>query len=608
MRSAFSLILLFPFLATKAQDGTLDNSFGTNGLVSYSLPPTPTAEALPDINKIVVLGDGKILQCFTYKNGSTVNFGLARYTIDGDLDPTFDGDGILTIDFAGGEDYATSLLVQASDGKIVVGGYSITGGGTKVFAIARLSSAGVLDASFSGDGKQTATIGTDAFAYSLNIQPGGKIIQAGYSLTSAATPHFDFTVVRYDNTNGNLDNTFDGDGIAVTDINSGRDDAAYSTTVQGDGKIIVAGFHNDGSRKIFAVVRYNSANGSLDNTFSSDGKHTVAIGSSDAEAYSVALQIDGKIVAGGYSFNGFDNDLALIQLTTAGALDNTFDSDGITSTDLGGFNDVIYSLGVQADGKILVGGATYNGIDNDFAVARYTSSGALDVSGGSPFNGGMGSIIIDFGGDDFGYSIASQGNNIIIGGVTGVSLGLARLLNSQKIVPVKLTSFIATKQNSTVSLKWETVNEQSMLSYEVERSSDGIRFTTIGTVNATGNTSSSYSLMDSRPLSTINFYRLKMINADLSYSYSRVVTVRFNNDAVTIQAFPNPVRNNLNVQFKVPAGEVRLQLFDAQGRIVKQMEFKSTGNSTSASIDMSGLGKGIYFIRLNDESVKIIKE
>lgn len=608
MRPIFTLALCFYFAGANAQDGTLDNSFGTSGLASHSVAPTPTSEALGDIQKILVLPDGKILQCFTFKNGSAIDFGIARFTVDGALDLTFDTDGFVTIDFSGGDDFATSMVIQKSDGKIVVGGYSITTGGTKVFAVARLSSDGALDNSFSGDGRQIATIGTDAFAYSINIQPGGKIVQAGYSLTSSGTPNFDFTLVRYDNTNGNLDNTFDTDGIVVTDINSGRDDAAYSLVITSDGRMVAAGFHNDGSRKVFAIARYNSTNGALDNTFSSDGKHTVSIGSSDAEAYNVTLQLDGKIVVGGYANNGLDNDLALIRLTTAGATDNTFDGDGIVITDIGGLNDVVYSVAIQTDGKILVGGTTYNGADNDFVVARYTSGGVLDVSGASPFNGGLGSIVIDFSGDDFGYSIASQGNNLIVAGVTGVSLGLARLLNSQRIVPVKLRAFTATRQNTTVALNWETVNEYSMLGYEIERSADGINFTSIGTVEASGKTSSSYTFPDRRPLPGINFYRLKMINADLSYTYSRIVTVRFNNDQVIIQAFPNPVTSNLNVQFTLPEGEVMLQLFDAQGRSVKQMQFRSTGSSISTSIDMSNLKKGIYFIRLNEETLKIIKD
>lgn len=604
MRNISTLTLLLLFFSAKSQDGTLDNSFGTSGLVSYSVPPTG-AEVSPENQKLVVLPDGKILQCFTYKNGTSFDFGLVRYTSAGALDPTFDGDGILLIDF-GGEDHATSLIVQPSDQKIIVAGYS-TSGATTVFAIARLSASGVLDASFSGDGKQTTTIGTTAVAYSVALQPDGKIIQAGYTLSGSA---IDFAVVRYDNTTGNLDNTFDTDGIVTTDISSGRDDVAYNAVVQGDGKIILAGYHNDGTRKVFAFVRYNSTDGSLDNTFSGDGKQTVAIGSStaDAEAYSVTLQPDGKIIAGGYFNNGTNNDFALVRLSDTGTPDNTFDTDGIATTDLGGFNDAIYSVGVQADGKILVGGTSFNGLNNDFALARYISSGTLDVSGASPFNGGVGSKIIDFGGDDFGYSIASQNTNIIIGGVSGTSVALARLLNSSKIVPVKLTSFTASKRTNVVELNWTTVNEQNMLAYEIERSADGIQFTTLGSVGATGRISSAYSFIDNSPLASVNFYRLKMINTDLSFSYSRIVTVRFSSGNITFEAYPNPVKNNLNIHFTLPKGEVRIQLFDAQGRMVKQLQLQSSGSAIFTTVDMSNFQKGIYFIKVNNERLKIIKD
>jgi uncharacterized delta-60 repeat protein len=101
---------------------------------------------------------------------------------------------------------------------------------------------------------------------------------------------------------GDLDTSFDTDGIVTTAIGAGGDEAK-SVALQGDGKIVVSGHTVNGGNYDFAVVRYNT-NGSLDTSFSGDGKVTTAIGASNDYALSIALQSDGKIVVAGYSDNG----------------------------------------------------------------------------------------------------------------------------------------------------------------------------------------------------------------------------------------------------------------------------------------------------------------
>ena len=128
--------------------------------------------------------------------------------------------------------------------------------------------AGTLDQSFGIGGKVITSItsGQDK-AYGVVIQPDGKIIVAGYS-TSTLTGK-DFTVVRY-NTDGSLDNTFGTNGIVTTDLLLVSEDIAYSVALQTDGKIVLAGYCDNGSNRDAALVRYNS-NGVLDNTFGTNG-------------------------------------------------------------------------------------------------------------------------------------------------------------------------------------------------------------------------------------------------------------------------------------------------------------------------------------------------
>ena len=165
--------------------------------------------------------------------------------------------------------------------------------------------------------------------------------------------NYDFALVRY-NSDGSLDTTFSGDGKLTTAIGSGND-YGYSVTVQADGKILVAGASHNGSNDDFALVRYNT-DGSLDTTFAGDGKLTTAIGSSDDYGRSVTLQADGKILVAGYSANGSNDDFALVRYNTDGTLDTTFSGDGKLTTAIGASHDEGYSVTVQADGKILVAG------------------------------------------------------------------------------------------------------------------------------------------------------------------------------------------------------------------------------------------------------------
>ena len=132
---------------------------------------------------------------------------------------------------------------------------------------------------------------------------------------------------------GDLDTSFDSDGKVTTEVGS-TFDVARSVAIQSDGKIVAAGYSDNGSNDDFALVRYNT-DGSLDASFDGDGKVTTAIGSGTDQAFSVAIQSDGKIVAAGDSYNGSNDDFALVRYNTDGSLDTSFDSDGKVTTAIG---------------------------------------------------------------------------------------------------------------------------------------------------------------------------------------------------------------------------------------------------------------------------------
>jgi len=325
-----------------------------------------------------------------------------RYNTDGSLDTSFNSDGKVTTAIGSGDDHAVSVAIQ-SDGKIVAAGYS--NGSNWDFALVRYNTDGSLDTNFNSDGKVTTDFGGGAdYAVSVAIQSDGKIVAAGYSNGS----NFDFALVRY-NTDGSLDTSFNSDGKVTTDFGSGSDYGS-SVTIQSDGKIVAAGGSSNGNNRDFALVRYKT-DGSLDTSFDNDGKVTTAIGSGTEEAYSVAIQSDGKIVAAGYSNNGSNDDFALVRYNTDGSLDTSFDTDGEVTTDFGSGRGRARSVTIQSDGKIVVAGySDNNGSNDDFALVRYNTDGSLDTSFDTD-----GKVTTAIGsGDDAANSVAIQSDGKIV--------------------------------------------------------------------------------------------------------------------------------------------------------------------------------------------------
>ncbi len=320
-------------------------------------------------SELALQGDGKIVVTGGSYNGIDDDFALARYKINGALDSSFGAYGLVTTDF-GGNDISASVAVQPNQ-KIITAGYSERGT-DYVFALARYNIDGTLDRTFGLDGKVITDFGGYGDqARSVAIQSDGKIIAAGYS-DNGSFDYF-FALARY-NSDGTLDNSFGTRGKVITNI---RPDIeyAYSVNIQPDGKIIVVGTGGG-----IVLVRYNQ-DGALDNTFGIGGKVITA----NYNAYSSALQPDGKIIVVGYSSyyndsSGFNYLFLLARYNSNGSLDSDFGTDGILTTDFGTNDARAYSVAIQPDGKIVVAGTVQFDIyHTSFAVARYLSGLASDV-------------------------------------------------------------------------------------------------------------------------------------------------------------------------------------------------------------------------------------
>ena len=342
-------------------DGSLDETFGTGG-VQFFASPYPEALAIQSDGKILVAG------------GAPHDFRVARFNDNGSPDMTFSGDGVADADFEGREDHSRGLAVQA-DGKIVVVG--TTGEGDfeiPDFGIARFDSTGTLDDAFGDHGvRRTNLFGPNDRANAVAIQSDGRIVVAGWTDGRVVSLTEAFAVARY-TAEGLLDQTFSRDGKLRTSFGpSGR---AFDVAIQADGKIIVGGIGTGGPNgSDFALARYQ-ADGALDTTFSGDGKQRTDFGGGVDEAMAIAIQPNRRILLGGSASPPRHDgvfDFGVARYRPSGKLDLTFSGDGKQRVRFGTNTfDIGNDLALAPNGAILIAGwATLSRTAGyDFGIAR----------------------------------------------------------------------------------------------------------------------------------------------------------------------------------------------------------------------------------------------
>lgn len=317
-------------------------------------------------------------------------------------------------------------VVTQPDGKIVVAGRTMVGGWFD-FAVVRYNNDGSLDNSFGSGGKVITSVSAwSDEGYTVTIQPDGKIVVAG-DFFNFWTFSFCFAILRY-NPDGSLDTIFGNGGIVTTSVNG----YAKAVAIQPDGKIVVAGTsENFDTYADFTLLRLNS-NGSLDNSFGMGGKVTVDFDKGYDWGNAVAIQQDGKIVVAGSASTGNYIDFAVARYTPDGSIDISFGSSGKVITDIGGFYDFGNAVIIQRDGKIVVAGSAELEGKGNFAVVRYNPDGSLDSKFGS-----HGIVITAFSsGEDHGFAVALQPNGKIVvagSGQNGDFVAVARYNRNGKL-------------------------------------------------------------------------------------------------------------------------------------------------------------------------------
>jgi uncharacterized delta-60 repeat protein len=232
----------------------------------------------------------------------------------------------------------------------------------------RYETNGTLDSTFGSGGKATIDFFGDLdLGNAIAIQTDGRLVVAGNTSSgSGSSP--DFALVRL-NADGSLDATFGISGKVNTDF-SGNLDEASDLALQSDGRIVVVGRTFNGSESQFGVVRYSTA-GALDGSFGSGGKVVTSFLGTTSDAGGVAIQPDGKIVAAGRTVVSTFSQFALSRYNSNGGLDPAFGTGGKVTTDFAGNVDEAFAVALQLDGKIVAAGRTGDNNTFDFALARY---------------------------------------------------------------------------------------------------------------------------------------------------------------------------------------------------------------------------------------------
>ncbi|MGH9759986.1 MAG: hypothetical protein ACREDR_07510, partial [Blastocatellia bacterium] len=320
---------------------------------------------------------------------------VARYTTNGSLDTSFGTSGVTTVTTSG---FGVTGLALQQDGKIVlVGatGINLTGAFLGQLALVRLDTNGAIDTSFGTGGLSVDSDGLPFVGLSVAIQSDGKIVATG----AFTGPGPEITVVARFSADGSLDSTFGTSGEVMRSLMFGS-----ALSIQPDGKIVVAG----DSFNAPVLIRLNT-DGSVDNAFGSSGALQVSDPGSEGAIYGMTLQTDSKIVIAGSTVPAIGSNkqnFLLIRCNGNGALDNTFGTGGVVTTDFDGLEDAATSVAVQSDGEIVVAGTGFAQPSSqaeilpassaslllgfalaqqggNFGLARYNSDGSLDTNFGS---------------------------------------------------------------------------------------------------------------------------------------------------------------------------------------------------------------------------------
>lgn len=354
-------------------DGTIDSSFGFNGLVKAG-----TEIGFPI--QMVLQPDDKILLAASINSDG----GVMRLNMNGDIDSSFGVDGLVTTDIDTNYDVFYALALQ-NDGNILAGGSTIRDyTDDHDFILCKYLSDGKLDTAFANEGIFRLDLGLDETIKTINVLPDNSILIGGYSYQlleedGELNEYADLIITKLFS-NGNIDSSFGINGIVTITLDY------YVIFPQRilllpDQSFYCAAFlfANSGNYCDMGLFKINP-DGSLDNSFSTDGVVIPYFEEIFTVLNDAVLQTDGKIILVGDTDSDDGEDVALVRYGPDGTIDSSFNYDGIAKTDVNGRYNRGNAICLQVDGKILVVASAPDGEGgSDFAVLRFLNEDVVNI-------------------------------------------------------------------------------------------------------------------------------------------------------------------------------------------------------------------------------------
>lgn len=498
------------------------------------------------------------------------------------------------------------------------------------------SQSGNLDPSFGNSGKVITSVNSgEDVATGVAIQSDEKIVISGYTFSSVFG--YEFLCIRY-NTDGSLDTTFGNGGIATFDLQTGSDDRAFSIDIQLDGKIVLAGFSDDGSDRDGAVIRLNT-DGSLDTSFASSGIAITNVFQSDIYKVVKIHQVTGNIVVGGTSYEDTNESNGILaRYTPNGSLDTSFNGTGMISAlePVIGSNAevielVIEDIAIKSNGRITAVGWVNNLASSfprsDHYQCRINTDGTPDTT---------------FSDDGYDFDVYTTGwdrtfsihmysdDSFIVSGYT-------------EWTSTDYRTYIADTPSNGVS--GNSVDDWIQLSTATQDSGFGMgldssgqiyiggrtrdsnantssfylsRLTTIGNDNTIDSSFGNSGSVTTQFGSNSGAFDLKVQSDDkvvlVGYTDNDIALARYNGNSLSVDDFestneisiyPNPTRDLLNIKFKNNNAFIGnpFKIYDLNGKTLIEGVFE-----TDKSLNVEKLSKGLYILNFGNSHIKFIKE
>ena len=393
----------------------------------------------------------------------------------------------------------------------------------------------------------------------------------------------DFLTARF-LPDGSPDPSFGANGIVYTDFFN-DEDYANALALQADGKIVAGGTGydpNDPEDYGFALARFNS-DGSLDTTFGNQGKVFTQIGPGDDEITSLAVQADGKLLACGFTVDGPDHKPYLVRYNSDGTLDPGFGSAGIVVDSLSNVPRKFEWTGLLPDGRIVVVITALGGYQN-FGVARYHADGTPD----STFNG-TGKLVLDQAVDCQGLEsgLVMPDGKLVIGGSAGPTGGFL-------VGRINPDGSIDTTFGDNGFVKQQGTGAESFIK--------SMATTPDGSLIVAG-----YGRLGGNTLS--DFVLVKYLNG------LQVGTLNFENPAREVLVYPNPIVGHAVLRYELEEGQpITIRLLNAAGRPLKafvQDQWQAPGSYQQSISIPDTCPSGFYVIQLlspnGQVAVKVMK-